>query len=471
MIVSANDLFGRFQIVERIHTGVVGELYKAYDPDRDEIVALKMLKGELSYEPEVVERFEREAKVAKNLDHPNIIKIYDIGCDDNCHYFSMKFINGPSLRKILEEEGSLSIEKAFTFARGVCLGLHFAHSAQVVHRDIKPSNIMLDENGNIIILDFGIAKVMYLARLTRPGFLLGTPEYMSPEQIKGSLIDGRSDLYSLGIVLYELLTGTVPFIGKDFWEAAEKVVKEIPRKPSEFNRELSIEIDELILKAIDKDRTRRFSTGLEMANAINRILGLPPEEIEETPKPILAMEGKGGKEERRAIVTIPRESRIKLSKTFGEKKGFWLPPAIALGILLILYISSKSPFLVPLFLILGGAVALIGVLNIIKIKKLPKRYSSARLLLFDGVEFSREFLLNATSVVIGRDQSEGVELFKETISRSHAQIINENGFYVIYDLNSTNGTFVNNRRIQRYLLKDGDRVNIGGETLVFHGIE
>ncbi len=468
---SRPDGFSKYRIWTKIYSGMISHLYKAYDPDRDEVVALKILKEEFSFQPEVVERFQREAKIAKDLEHPNIIKIYDIGREGDYYYFTMKYVNGPSLRKLLEEEQILPVEKALRIIKECCLGLHFAHCAKVVHRDIKPSNIMIDEDGSIVILDFGIAKVLYLARITRPGYLLGTPEYMSPEQVKGILVDGRTDIYSLGIVLYELLTGTVPFKGKDFWEVAEKIVKEPPPKPSEFNSELTKEIDELILKAIDKDRAKRFLTGLEMANALNQVLGLPLEEVEETKSPVLVGEERRKEKIPKRGIETPLKKPSGTSKATGQNKGLWLPPVIALSILLYGFLCYKFHFLILLFPIMIGVVMILWVLNVIKKGKPAKRYSNAQLLLTHGTEIVQEFILNARSVVIGRDQPNGIELFKETISRAHAQITNENGIYVIYDLNSTNGTFVNDRRIQRCILKDGDRINLGGETLIFRGIK
>ncbi|GEM_PF-5204551 len=469
-MTAAEESMGRYRIMEEIHTGTVSCLYKAYDPSRNEMVALKTLKPELSDDPEVVERFKREARVAQNLEHPNIIKIYDIGSGEHRHYFSMELIDGPSLRRILESGQILSIEKALEIAKEICLALHFAHQKQIIHRDIKPSNIMINKNGGTVVLDFGIAKIKNLARLTRPGFLLGTPEYMSPEQIKDRLVDGRSDIYSLGIVLYELLTGRVPFRGKDFLEIAERIVKETPPEPSKINKNITKEIDKLILKAINKERWSRFSSALEMANALQSILGLPP----------LPIKGRSYRftppmfdTKRRDKLVDVRTGKVSLSAgaILRRTMGFWFPSIIALALLLLIVLVYEFPNLMPLFLILVTVTAVLWFLSYFKPKMASKRYRLARLLLFDGKEVTNEFILNKPRVVIGRDQPDGIELFKETISRAHAQIINKNGQYIIYDLNSKNGTFVNCKRIRCCILKNSDRINIGGEILFFQGEE
>ena len=466
---------GKYKLVEEMHSGLMSRLYKAYDPSQDKTVALKTLKKEFCEDSEIVERFKREAKTAKSLEHPNIIKILDIGFENELHYFTMEYIAGPTLRRLLETEGALSVEKALVVAKMVCLGLHYAHCAQVVHRDIKPSNIALDENGNVVILDFGIAKVAYLARLTRPGLLIGTPEYMSPEQIiKGTTPDGRADLYSLGIVLYELLTGTVPFQGKTHIEIAEKIVRDRPRKPSEFNKELPKDVDEIILKAIEKDRTKRFASGLEMANAMNRTLGLPAEEVKETKQPELIQEEVKAEMSVLASGRRARQHSVRggSAMTFITRKEFWIPPAAAVGILSILLVLTRPALVasvVPWLLIPLGLGLLLWVLLAAPKRAGPEEYFSAHLLLSSGGEVIQSFAIGPQVAVIGRDQPDGIEIFKDSISRSHAQIVNQDGCFWVCDLNSTNGTFLNGRRVYKHVLKDGDQIGIGGEILVFKG--
>jgi hypothetical protein len=454
-----------------MHSGIMSRLYKAFDPALNRAIALKTLKSEYAEDEEVVERFKREAKTAKALEHPNIIKIHDVGFADEQHYFTMEYITGPTLRKLLATEGILSVEKALVVAKMVCRGLHFAHCAQVIHRDIKPSNIALDENGNVVILDFGIAKVAYLARLTRPGLLIGTPEYMSPEQIKGATPDGRADLYSLGIVLYELLTGTVPFRGNSHIEIAEKIVREKPRRPSELNKELPREVEDLVLKAIEKDRTKRFTSGLEMANAMNRTLGLPVEEVGDVRSPGVVEEEPVASRPAGAS-TGPVEAhstRRRSAMSFSLRKEFWIPPAAAIGVVCLLLIVSRPGLLVnvaPWLLIPVGIGLLIWVLRSPRPRG-SERYGAARLLLSSGGEVIQAFPIATGVATIGRDQPDGIEIFKDSISRSHAQIVNQDGAFWLCDLRSTNGTFLNDQRIDKHQLKDGDRIGIGGEELIF----
>ncbi len=462
-----NSFFAQYRILEEIHSGTMSYLYKAEDTKQNRLVALKVLKQEYSFEQELVERFQREAKVAQNLIHPNIIKVLDIGCENNYYFFSMQYIEGPSLRKVIEKENPLLFNKACTITREICLGLNYAHKEKIFHRDIKPSNIMLDNKNNVIICDFGIAKVAYLAKLTQAGVILGTWEYTSPEQIKGSVVDGRTDLYSLGIVFYEMLTGTTPFKGSDFWSIADKILKDSPPKPSELNKSIPKEIDDIILKAIEKDRTKRFNNGIEMANALNSILGLPPELEKDGIKP----SKKIGE-----IKLTPRPSKNISSSTVqisGSKtgKGLWLPPLLAGCVLLIIFVSLKAPQFLPVLLLVAGVIGILFAFNIIKTSKRIVKYSNAQLVHLSGKEVIQVFPLRDNEVVIGRDQPDGIEIFKESISRSHARILNENGYYILYDLNSKNGTYVNNKKIERHILKHKDRIDVGGENLIFQGVK
>jgi len=460
-----NSLFGQYQILDEIHCGTMSYLYKAQDTLQNRLVALKVLKQEYSYEPELIERFQREAKVARSLVHPNIIKVFDIGCANNFYFFTMQYISGPNLRKVMEIENPLPVNKACTMVKHICLGLSYAHNAKVFHRDIKPSNIMLDEKDSIIICDFGIAKVAYLAKLTQAGVVLGTWEYTSPEQIRGNVVDGRADLYSVGIVLYEMLTGSPPYKGKDFWKIADKIIKETPPKPSELNKNIPKEIDEIVLRAIEKDRTRRFTTGLEMANALNNFLGLPLEQVKVDVLPPIKKE---------EIIQIPQQklssSTIKIHSS-NTDNGLWLPPVIAGCILLIIAVLVKIPQFLPVLLIIAGVTGLLFALNVFKTPQKTIKYSNAKLLHISGNDIIQVFLLDNYEVVIGRDQPDGIEIFKDAISRSHAKIANEYRYFVIYDLNSKNGTYVNNKKIDRYVLKNKDRINIGGETLIFQGVK
>jgi len=462
-----DSIVGKYKILEEIHSGTMSYLFKAQDTQQNRLVALKVLKQEYTNEPELIERFQREAKVAQSLVHPNIIKVFDIGCENNSNYFTMQFINGPNLRKVIEVENPLLVNKACTTVRDICLGLNYAHNAKVFHRDIKPSNIMLDEKNNVIICDFGIAKVAYLAKITRVGVVLGTWEYTSPEQIRGHVVDGRADLYSTGIILYEMLTGITPFKGKDYWEIADRIIKENPPKPSEINKNVPREIDEIILKSIEKDRTRRFSSGLEMANVLNHFLGLPLEKQKVDVVSVIK------KEEAKPISKTSEKtppSKIKISNSKASK-GFWIPPVIAGFVLLFIIVYLKAPQFLPVLLLFIGFFGILFALNVFKTPQKIAKYSNAQLIHTSGNDIIQVFPLNNYEVVIGRDQPDGIEIFKDTISRSNSKIRNENGYYVIYDLNSKNGTYVNNNKIDRYVLKNKDCINIGGEILIFQGVK
>lgn len=209
------DLTGRtlggFRVLGKLGAGGMAAVYRAHEAALDRVVALKVIHPHLAQQPEIVARFEREARAAAQLTHPNIVQIYMVGEEGDLPFFSMEYVNGKTLQSVIETEGFLTARRAVPILRQAAEALAAAHEAGIVHRDIKPSNILLDSAGRVKVTDFGIAQVATESRLTQTGMLLGTPGYISPEQCLGEPLDARTDIYALGVTMYETLAGHMPF--------------------------------------------------------------------------------------------------------------------------------------------------------------------------------------------------------------------------------------------------------------------
>jgi eukaryotic-like serine/threonine-protein kinase len=266
---------GRYAVLERVGTGGMAEVYRARDELLGREVAVKVLSERLSSDRSFVERFRREAQAAANLNHPNIVSLFDYGSDDGTYFIVMEFIDGSSLSDIVRREGALMPERAAEIASDVAQALHRAHAQGLVHRDIKSANIMITRTGQTKVTDFGIARALGRdgeQTMTQTGMVIGTASYLSPEQAQGNPVDGRSDVYSLGVVLYEMLTGRTPFSGDTALSIAYKHVREDPRPPSELNRDVSPQLDAVTLKALAKNPDNRYSTAAEMSEDLQRFM-------------------------------------------------------------------------------------------------------------------------------------------------------------------------------------------------------
>ncbi|MGE5141895.1 MAG: serine/threonine-protein kinase, partial [Acidobacteriota bacterium] len=255
----ALDNLGRYEIIEELGRGSMGVVYKARDPLLDRILALKTVALDLSAEEATAfeQRFYREARSAGRLNHPNIVTVHDVGKTDSMAYIAMEFLQGRSLREILDSGVVLPVEKIVDIAAQVADGLAFAHAGGVVHRDIKPPNIMVLDSGAVKITDFGIALLPTGSR-TLAGTVFGSPKYMSPEQIVGRPVDGRADIFALGAVLYEMLTGFAPFFGGDLEAVLYQVINTMPAAPSSRNRSLPAAFDYIVAKALAKHPDDRY---------------------------------------------------------------------------------------------------------------------------------------------------------------------------------------------------------------------
>lgn len=265
---------GQYRIVALLGEGGMARVYRAHQPALDRDVAIKVLHRHLASDRRFVERFQREARAAAALKHPNIIRIYDVGEADRLPFIVMDYVAGETLAHKLQREGALPLPVALAITGQVGAALDYAHRHNLIHRDVKPGNILLDPDGHAYLADFGIAKARHDPALTQIGTIIGTPEYMSPEQINAAPLDGRSDLYSLGVVLYQMLTGRVPFRADTPFGTAHKQVSEPPTPPSTLGIALGLGVERALLRALSKDPAQRFPDARTMTAALRA--GEPP---------------------------------------------------------------------------------------------------------------------------------------------------------------------------------------------------
>jgi eukaryotic-like serine/threonine-protein kinase len=266
-----NMLFdGRYRIVRKLGSGGMADVYLAEDEELGRRIAIKILNDRHANDESFVERFRREAKNAAGLSHPNIVSIYDRGEAEGTYYIAMEYLDGRSLKELVVARGPLPIPDAIDATRQVLAALRFAHRKGVVHRDIKPHNVMADADGRLKVTDFGIARAG-VSQMTEAGSIIGTAQYLSPEQARGAPVDQRSDLYSVGVVLYEMLTGTTPFSGESPVEIAMKHLSDPPRPPSVERSDIPPDLDMIVLRALAKDPDDRFQTAEEMDAELERV--------------------------------------------------------------------------------------------------------------------------------------------------------------------------------------------------------
>jgi beta-lactam-binding protein with PASTA domain/predicted Ser/Thr protein kinase len=283
---------GRYRVVRKLGTGGMANVYLAEDQELGRRVAIKILDERHAQDEQFIERFRREAKNAAGLSHPNIVSIYDRGQTNGAYYIAMEYLEGKTLKELLVTRGPTPIRVAVDYTRQILAALAFAHRHGIVHRDIKPHNVMVAPDGRLKVTDFGIAR-SGTSQITEAGSIIGTAQYLSPEQARGAAVNPSSDLYSVGIVLYEMLTGSVPFTGDTPLEIAMKHLSTVPEPPSRTRREVPHDLDSIVLRALAKRPEERYTRAEEMDADLARVakgLAVSPE-TEEAATAILAGAG------------------------------------------------------------------------------------------------------------------------------------------------------------------------------------
>jgi len=262
---------GRYQVIEELGKGGMGKVYKVLDKEIKEMVALKLLIPEIAVDEKTIERFRNELKFARKIIHKNVCRMYHLSKEEGTHYIIMEYVPGEDLKSLIKRIGHLPVGKAVFLAEQVCKGLAEAHRLGVVHRDLKPQNIMIDREGNAHIMDFGIARLLRAKGVTEAGLIIGTPDYMSPEQVEGDEADQRSDIYSMGVILYEMVTGKVPFEGDTPLSVSLKHKTEIPADPREHNAQIPEDLSRKILKCMEKEKEKRYQGVEEFLSELIKI--------------------------------------------------------------------------------------------------------------------------------------------------------------------------------------------------------
>ncbi len=275
---------GRYQVFEEIGHGGMGRVYRVLDKEIDEKIVLKILNPEIADDSKTIERFRNELKTARQISHKNICRMYHFGKDEGMDYITMEYVRGEDLKSMIKMMGRLSPGQAVAIARQVCAGLAEAHRLGIVHRDLKPQNIMIDRDGHVKIMDFGIARALKTEGITGPGMMIGTAEYMSPEQVEGKKVDERSDIYGLGTILFEILTGKVPFEGDSLMGVALKHKTDMPQDPKKLNPQIPDELSRLILRCLAKEPGRRYQSAEELSRELGEISKHIPDAEKYIPK-------------------------------------------------------------------------------------------------------------------------------------------------------------------------------------------
>jgi eukaryotic-like serine/threonine-protein kinase len=362
--VSQSVLGDRYRLEASIGSGGMAQVFRGQDTTLDRQVAIKILAPQFARDPSFVERFRREAQAAARLNHPNIVNVYDTGVDGDTNYIVMEYVEGRTLAEYLTRGGTLAPRKAAEIAEKVAEALAAAHAQGVIHRDIKPANIMVTRDGRVKVMDFGIARLVAGPdTVEQTAAVLGTAAYLSPEQAQGQTVDARSDLYSLGIVLYEMVTGKPPFTGDSAMAVAYKHVQETPLPPSSLNADVPPRLDAVVMRALAKNPANRYQSAGEFRDDLMRVIG--GQEVEATP---LLPAGAGATQ----VISRPPPTAMMPPTQPDEGRKTWMWVLIGALILLILgggaYLLAQS--------LLGDEPASVTVPNVVG---LPFEQASARL--------------------------------------------------------------------------------------------
>mgnify|MGYP006356808191 FL=1 len=342
----AGQMLGQYQIIEQIGMGGMATVYKAYQPSMDRNVAVKVLPGQLAQSPEFTQRFQQEARIIARLEHAHILPVFDYGESDGIAYFVMRYLEAGTLKTKMEA-GPLSLSEIDRLFTQLAEALNYAHGHGIIHRDLKPANALIDGDGNLFLTDFGIAKLLESAspRLTQTDAILGTPAYISPEQAKAETVNQRSDIYSLGIILYEMVTGSVPFVADTPLAVILKHISDPLPPPSILKKDIPESIERVILKALAKEPDNRYATASEFLSTWKRALE-EKETAPHTPEPKSTPASPAGRIDS-APPAVPSSS--------GRGRAGWIVGCLAVACLIfsiagvgIVYFNWQTPaFLIP----------------------------------------------------------------------------------------------------------------------------
>lgn len=349
-----HELGGRYQVIERIGGGGMALVYRAHDILLNRNVAIKVLRNQFVHDEEFIRRFRREAQSAASLSHPNVVSIYDVGQEDEIHYIVMEYIEGKNLNEIIKERAPLQVDESVRIASQICDALDHAHQNQIIHRDIKPHNILIGRNGRVKVTDFGIARAVTSTTITQTGSVVGSVHYFSPEHAKGVSTGEKSDLYSLGIVLYQMLTGSLPFLGESPISVALKHLQEEFEEPRLLNPLIPQSVENVILRSMRKNPEERYHSAKEMLQDLETCL-LPErrseskvhfddEEDEDRTriipaiKPLQRNSGNRTHREDRMVRDEEDDDIVPVKK--GKKQ--WTKPALWIGLTLLILAAMTS---------------------------------------------------------------------------------------------------------------------------------
>lgn len=359
MIIKGQKIDGRYQIIRTIGEGGMANVYLAYDTILDREVAVKILRGDLASDEKFVKRFQREAKAASSLNHPNIVEMYDVGEDDGNYFIVMEYVNGKTLKSLIKKRGALSLSETIDIMLQLTSGIACAHESFIIHRDIKPQNVMILEDGRVKITDFGIAVALNSTELTQTNSVMGSVHYLPPEQANGNTATVKSDIYSLGILMYELLTGKLPFKGDNAVEIAIKQMKDPIPSIVEENANIPQSVENVVLKACAKNPNNRYDSVAEMHEDLKTVLSEARKDekkvVYEYPEGDLETNNKDNDDENKTIVMDKiQDTGIEVKEGKSEVKKFkWLVAIVGL---------------VTSIVVIGLLVAFFGLLNSAKTK-------------------------------------------------------------------------------------------------------